>query len=182
MKIVKQMFIWNILGKKHCIKNLTLVVHIMIYLFFIWNSFCLKRSYNSLSLKKLHPSGASDIQDTKKLQQRAHSTLLLNYALKMLTFRTLLRTYLWQKQHDVEFESSIISFLGICPHSGWGCFLSTAESITAMAYSPSHLPALNRYILILEHIPPISFKVSVCLRQDGYQQSQNANYKRLGIP
>ena len=57
-----------------------LVVHIMIYSFYIWNPClclqCLKhlRSHISLSLTKLHPSGASESQDTTKLQQRAHNT------------------------------------------------------------------------------------------------------------
>ena len=48
---------------------------------------------------------------------------LSNFALAITTFRTFLRTYLWQKQHDVEFESSIICFWGICPHSGLGNLL-----------------------------------------------------------
>ena len=49
------------------------------YSIFIWNpSLCLQRlkrlrSYISLSLTKLHPSGASDSQDTTELQQRAHN-------------------------------------------------------------------------------------------------------------
>ena len=44
-------------------------------------------------------------------------------------------------QQDVEFdESSIISFWGICPHSGLGYLLSIAEAITARAKS---LPLAN---------------------------------------
>ena len=72
MKIVKQM-----LGAP-CIKTM-LVVHIMIFLFYIWNpSLCLQRlkrlrSHNSLSPTNLHPSGASDSQDTTELLQRAHN-------------------------------------------------------------------------------------------------------------
>ena len=57
-----------------------------------------------------------------------------NFALKIPTFRTLLRTYLWQRQHDVECEPSIISssiIRSICPHSCQGNFLSTAGGITA---------------------------------------------------
>ena len=96
------------------------------------------RSYNSLSLTKLHPSCVSDNQDTTKLQQRAQNTqqslsqLCINNTCNIPTF---FHICLWQRKHDVEFDSSIISFFGICPHSSPDYFLGTAEAITDRAYS-----------------------------------------------
>ena len=111
---------------------------------YIWNSslclqrlkcllstlFCLWQNFTRLvSLISKIPQNRSKARTTTNSPWH-------NFALEIPTFWTLLRTYLWQRQHDVELEPSI-SALGICPHSGLGYFLCIVEAITARALSLS---------------------------------------------
>ena len=125
MKIVKQML--RHLGTLY--KKLILVVHIVTYLFYTWNpNLCLLRLKPLRPLNSLFLTKLGLVSLIARTPQNC-SNVLTTPNCPWSNFANILAHILWQRQHDLEFELSIISFWGICPQLSQHCRGNNSQGI-----------------------------------------------------